>query len=265
VSSGLTDAEIRAGGEGPYRDAEMYDRRYRTRDEDTRFYVELARSGRGPVLELGAGSARVAAAIARTGIEVVAVEREAAMIERANAKLAREPLPIEIVRSSIERLQLRRRFRLVIAPFNVFMHFYARPQIEAALASVARHLAPGGRFAFDVRMPSFEELSRSPDRSFRVRSSWPQHRESEVFSYDPVKQVELVTTVFESPSGSSFIVPLSHRQFFPAELEALLHYNGFEILDRYGDFARRPLDERSESQVIVARARPARRGRSRSL
>lgn len=259
MSSPLTDAEVRAGSEGPYRDPEVYDRRYVDRDEDVKFYVELVRRSRGPVLELGAGSGRVTLAIAREGVEVVAVEREPAMIAQAKVKLRAEPdLRVAIVQAPIERLRLKRRFRWVIAPFNVFMHFYTRPEIEAALAAVERHLAPGGRFAFDVRMPSFEELSRKPDHGYRVRSSWPAYHESEVFTYDPVKQVELVTTVYWAPKKETFIVPLSHRQFFPAELEALLHYNGFEIVERYGDFTRRPLDAESESQVIVARKRPRR-------
>ena len=36
--------------------------------------------------------------------------------------------------------------------------------------------------------------------------------------------------------GEPFMTPLAHRQFFPAELEALLHYNGFSIEKLEGDF-----------------------------
>jgi hypothetical protein len=50
-------------------------------------------------------------------------------------------------------------------------------------------------------------------------------------------------------------IPLSHRQFFPAELEGLLHYNGFALEARYGDFDRQPPGGDEESQVLVARPR----------
>ena len=50
-------------------------------------------------------------------------------------------------------------------------------------------------------------------------------------------------------------VQLSHRCFFPAELEALLHYNGFEVLARYGDFEQGELRGDSESQVLVCALR----------
>ena len=41
---------------------------------------------------------------------------------------------------------------------------------------------------------------------------------------------------FEPNGGELFMTPLAHRQFFPAELEALLHYNGFSIEKLEGDF-----------------------------
>jgi hypothetical protein len=159
-------------------------------------------------------------------------------------------------------MRLRRRFPLVIAPFNVLMHLYTRRDLERGLASCRIHLAPRGRLAFDVLMPDLRALIRDPDRYYRGRpirdpSSRRRYAYSEAFEYDVVQQTQMVTSAFRSLDDprDTFVRPLAHRQFFPAELEALLHYNGFAIEARYGDFARGPLDAWSESQVIVARAR----------
>ncbi len=48
---------------------------------------------------------------------------------------------------------------------------------------------------------------------------------------------------------------LTHRCWFPAELEAVLHYEGFEVLEHLGDFEGEPLDESHDSQVLVCRPR----------
>lgn len=48
-------------------------------------------------------------------------------------------------------------------------------------------------------------------------------------------------------------VQLAHRQFYPAELEALLHYNGFEMTQRLGGFDGQVLSPVSTEQVICAR------------
>ena len=60
------------------------------------------------------------------------------------------------------------------------------------------------------------------------------------------------------PVEEGFITPLAHRQFYPCEMEALLHYNGYDVTALYGDFARGPLVQRSD--VMVWHARPAQRG-----
>ena len=55
------------------------------------------------------------------------------------------------------------------------------------------------------------------------------------------------------------MTPLAHRQFYPQELEALLHYNGLEITGRFGDFFESPVDQ--SSVLMVLRCRAAKKGR----
>jgi hypothetical protein len=59
---------------------------------------------------------------------------------------------------------------------------------------------------------------------------------------------------FEPLGGEAFTTPLTHRQFHPQELEALLHYNGFQIVELLGDFEGPP-SETTQSLVIVAKPR----------
>ena len=57
------------------------------------------------------------------------------------------------------------------------------------------------------------------------------------------------------------MTPLAHRQFYPREMEALLHYGGFDVTELYGDFDRGPLVQTSD--VMVWHARPRRAPRPR--
>ena len=45
------------------------------------------------------------------------------------------------------------------------------------------------------------------------------------------------------------------RIFYPQELEALLHYNGFTVLEQYGDYDHGPLTAASRTMVYVCRLR----------
>lgn len=275
MSKPLTPKEARhaileAGTRAHYEDGAYYDQAYRRRREDVAFYVEEAtrslKHGKGSVLELGAGTGRIAISMARAGADVVCVDLVPAMLERAETRVAKETRAVRerltFKQGDMRSVRLRKRFPLVVAPFNTFMHLYELRDVERALATVKAHLAPRGRFVFDVMVPDAGALARDPMRVYRAPAiRWPsdgkKYRYGETFHYDPIRQVQLVTMIFEDPddADNTFITPLAHRQFFPAELEALLHYNGFSIEERFGDFERGALLPDSESQIIVARAR----------
>ena len=260
------ERRIARGAVAHYEDAAYYDSTYKRRREDVRFYVELAAEATGPVLELGAGTGRVALELARAGKLVVAVDAVPAMLARAQEKAERLPRDararLSLRRGDLRSVRLRAKFPLVIAPFNVFMHLYTRRDLARAFATVRHHLAPGGRFVFDVLMPDLRAMVRNPGRLYRgPRMTDPRtgavYHYFESFEYDVVRQVQLVSMVFQSATelADLRVLPLSQRQFFPEELLALLDANGFALVSRWGGFDRSPLDGDSDSQIIVARVR----------
>jgi SAM-dependent methyltransferase len=263
---------IARGAVAHYQDASYYDLAYKRRRKDVRFYVELSRASKGAVLELGAGTGRVALELARDGKTVVAVEPSVPMLQRAKEKAAALPAAAQakltFKKGDMRSLRLKQTFPLVIAPFNVFMHLYSRVDLERALATVRAHLAPRGRFVFDVLMPDLRAMVRDPGRMYRCpRVIHPdtgrEYEYFEAFDYDPLREVQLMSLVFQSVDELEDlrVLPLSQRQFFPQELDLLLHYNGFVIEQVWGDFDKSPRTGDSESQIVVcslARGKPAR-------
>jgi len=248
-----------------YRDARYYDHAYSRYKPDIAFYVELATALGGPVLELGGGTGRVAIPIAKAGIDVVCVDLMESMLDRARVRLAKLPRAlrdrIELVQGDLRTVDLGRRFPLVISPFNVLMHLYTRQDVEAALATVRRHCARGGRFAFDVLLPDPASLALDPMRFYKSRPithprDGARYGYAESFEYDHDAQVQTTVIRFERlEDGEELFDRLMQRQYFPRELEALLHYNGFEVLRHDGGFDGAPIGSASDSQVVIARPR----------
>jgi SAM-dependent methyltransferase len=274
----LIDDLVDAGSREHYADAALYDYEYRRRRADVTFYRELARRRGGPVLDLGAGSGRLAIQLARDGHEVVAVDRSPAMLARLHERVAALPAAaasrIAIVAGDLCTFEVRRKFPLVIAAFNTVEHLYTRGEVAALLARVAAHLTPGGAFAFDVQLPDLAWLLRDPNKRWaRTRFTDPTTGRPTFYStnhdYDPIGQIALIRIYYEPVDGKgpTKIIKLSQRKFFPAELEALVAHAGFRMVERYGDFAWQPLDGRAESQVLICeRARrsvPARKRHKR--
>jgi SAM-dependent methyltransferase len=262
---GGRDRELEVGSRAHYEDPAYYTHAYARRDEDVSFYVELAASHGGPVLEYGIGNGRIALPLARRGVQVTGVDLSAEMLGDLRAKLAAEPelaRRVKMRRGDMRSARLGRRFPLIICAFNTLLHLYDRRDFERFFARVHEHLAPGGSFVLDVSMPSAEELARDPNRAyhtprFRHPTAKDVVRYTERFDYDPVRQVLFVWIEFTPSSRprEGWVTPLAHRQIFPQELEALLHYNGFVIERISGDFQGSPLDRHSDTMVLHCRHR----------
>src|SRR5690606_12768957 len=147
----------------------LYDLQYATYRDDIGYYLRLADDMGSPVLELGAGTGRVTAALARAGHAVVAVDAAATMLERAASRLAEAGLAgsVELVNADMRTLDRGTTYPPGIAPFNTLMHLYTLADQDAALARVRAHLEPGGVFAFDLYVPRF-----GPMGVVRVEPYW---------------------------------------------------------------------------------------------
>jgi SAM-dependent methyltransferase len=258
------DRELEAGSLAHYEDPAYYSATYGRRIEDVAYYVALAVRTGGPVLEYGIGNGRIALPIARHGAEVVGVDHSGPMLADLRARLTREPPEVRArvtaVRGDMRRVRLRRRFPLVLVPFNTALHLYERRDVETFLERVREHLAARGRLVVDLSMPPLADLIREPSRPFHApRFLHPTAGEvvknREYFDYDPVRQVLFVTFEFEPTADPrrSWMTPLCHRQFFPREWEALLHYNGFVVQKVDGDFQGGPLTSASDVMIWHAR------------
>jgi SAM-dependent methyltransferase len=264
-------AALAAGTLEHYEDAALYDHEYKRRRDDIRWYRALAAreldlaDRHRPILELGCGSGRTLIPLLRDGWSVTGIDAAPAMLERCRARLRRLPPAVaaraELVRADFREVSLGRRFPLVICPFNAFMHLYTRADVERFLSVVRAHLAPGGLFAFDVLNPDLAWLSRDPRKRWaRTRFRHPRTGRMTYYStsvsYDAALQIAFMRIYYEAETGGrTRTVRLTHRQFFPLELEALLHYNGFTIEAHEGGFDGESLVPESEEQVLCCRSR----------
>jgi SAM-dependent methyltransferase len=118
---------------------------------DLPIWHELAERAGGPVLELGAGTGRVALDLAAHGYEVTALDSDPALLEELAARAKRAGVGVETVVADARRLARKpAAFALVIAPMQ-FLQVVGGPAGRAdVLRGVARALRPGGLFATAV-------------------------------------------------------------------------------------------------------------------
>jgi SAM-dependent methyltransferase len=210
--------------------------------------------------------------IARLGLHVTGLDIVPGMLELARRKSA--GLPARWVEGDARSFDLGERFRLVFLTGNAFQAFLTRADQEALFERVHAHLQPGGLFAFETRNPRWTDL---PPRDEPYLGSFPrlETREEELLNtqtdasgrevrvsntqaYDHVAQILHLTSYRRWREGEeerTNVTRIALRFTFPQELDALLHYNGFAIERRYGDWNGEPLSGASPSIIMVCRAR----------
>jgi SAM-dependent methyltransferase len=236
----------------------LYDLENRDFTPQGPFYLALAQQTGDLVLELGCGTGRITIPLARHGVAITGLDIVPGMLEQARRKAA--DLPIDWVEADARTFQIPTTFRLIYATTGAFHHMLERADQEALLARVRAHLAPDGLFAFDVGTSQVigdmsEEqpwFSYADEQGREVRVSGTCH-------YDSLRQVytEAAYRRWQAADGRevTHYSPLEMCFFYPQELEALLHYNGFTVLEQYGDYNRSPLTAESRTMIYVCRPR----------
>jgi SAM-dependent methyltransferase len=108
--------------------------------------IPVPGSGLGRVLDVGAGSGRVALALARAGHRVTAIDLDAELLEALRARAG--GLDIETVRADARLFELDRRdFALCLAPMQTLQLLGGATGRLEFMRQARAHLAPGGLLA----------------------------------------------------------------------------------------------------------------------
>jgi SAM-dependent methyltransferase len=241
--------------------ARFYDAAYERSPQvggDADFYRALAREGAGPVLELGCGTGRVLLRIAEDGFPCTGLDASCHMLDALRAK-SRFP-NLRLAHAPMQRFDLGQdRFTLIFAAFRVFQHLYTVEDQLACLACVRRHLAPGGRLAFDVFAPRVARMAeaRPEEVDLRFELNGESVTRYATVTPDPIEQILRIHFRYERARGGEVVgndeASFKMRWFWRFELEHLLARAGFGEVTLYGDFDRRPIAADTPAFIVVAR------------
>ncbi len=133
---------------------------------DLALWLELAAATPGPILDVGAGTGRVALVLARAGHAVHALERDPVLLDALRARAA--GLPVTCVAADACAFSLEEeRFGLCIVAMQTILLLADRP---AFLRCARAGLRPGGVLAVALLGAGVEpfELELEPDRTARA-------------------------------------------------------------------------------------------------
>lgn len=214
--------------------------------------VELAHGA--PVLELGAGTGRLAIPLATTGLEVVALDASIEMLDRLRANdRAGLVEPVVADMSSFAGALPDRRFGVVVCAFNTILNLADDAAIAACLADVAAVLQPDGIVVIEAIVPA-------DPADVPIRSLTPAQVRTEAVVFVETN-VDTTTGRLEGrhveiADGAVRTRPWSIVLCGPDRLDAAAASVGLHRRHRWQDWNRQPFDDESTMHVSIYASGP---------
>jgi SAM-dependent methyltransferase len=247
--------------------ARLYDLDLADDPGDLDLYLALAARTGGPIIELGAGTGRLAVPLAVAGHRVTAVDIDPAMLDRARRR-ATDAGPtvvdrLEFVQADMLDLEpaAEPAHRLGFIGLNSLFLLGERDAQRAAFAAVARHLVVGGLAIADVWLPDADDLARFDGRLILeyVRTD-PETghlvTKTAAAEHDATNGTVELTTIFEEGGPGTAAVRWIRRDRLrlvsPDELRGFAEAAGLEVEVIAGGYDLRPLGPGDDRAILVA-------------
>jgi len=122
-------------------------------DADLGLWRELAAGRGGPILDLGAGTGRVALDLAARGHEVTAVDVDPELVAACGRRARGRSLPVTAIAADVRSLKLDVRHPLAILPMQVAQLMGSDEGRRQMLQALLEVLSPGGLVAVTLADP----------------------------------------------------------------------------------------------------------------
>jgi SAM-dependent methyltransferase len=248
--------------------ARLYDLDLQDDPGDLDLWTALAAEADGPVLELMAGSGRIAVPLAEEGHEVTAVDVDLAMLARARARAeAAGPAVaarLTLVAADIAApdLRLEDRFRLAFVALNSILLLPSRAAQRAVWATMAAHLAPGGVAVVDTWLPDAHDLARYDGR-LHLEYHRPDPEtgrwvtKTAAAQHDAATQTVALTTIYEEGDPGEPTCRWVRRDVVRLvtadELRVMAEAAGLDVELVAGGYDLEPLGPHDDRALVIAR------------
>lgn len=246
--------------EYPKNFSRFYDNIYRKiRDgADSDYFHQLIKETEGKILEIGVGTGRHFIRALNEGADIYGIDISSSMLDILYRKLDRKEHHRISMQSMVD-FSFDFRFKLILAPFRVFMHLIEKEEQIMALNNVYRHLVPGGKFIFDAFVPDTGILHHGLDKQTDFDDEYePGKRLKRIVSSMPDLVNQVLNVLFrlewEEDDGlktEEWQFPM--RFFFRYELEHLIERSDFEEYSIIGDYEGNPLDKNSREFIVICK------------
>ena len=218
-------------------------------------FIDSYTDGQAEILDLACGGGRHSIGLARKGNRLTAVEIGGYPVRRAEEIVREEKLPVEFIRADIRKIAFKEKFEIAFLICGQLGHFSPADSREIFRNS-ARALKPGGTFI--IHLMAFNEN----DRSSYVQ--WYKEKEPFYFEHPSVvhreqyyvadQRVKIIRDfAVDTVTRQNRLFGISEKYYHEKELRDFADSSGLTLSEKYGDYNKNPLTEKSSSNIYIFR------------
>ena len=240
-----------------YKHPTLYDDQYWWKKDDIEFYKKIISSG-SKVLELGAGTGRLALPILRHNVDYYGLELSPEFSSFTNNKLSDLYDEDRIIKGDMVDFDLDMKFDYIFIAFNSFLHVLSNKDADSCFKSIKRHLNKDGKFILDILVPHPLFLYRPKNHTLPVMDFKDSETGElvEIFEsseYNNETEIcDIHWTYKYREKATEEVFNYQMKMYYPDTINRLFIDNQFNIEKVYGDYDMGDFNEDSHLQIYIA-------------
>ncbi|MBT7900277.1 MAG: class I SAM-dependent methyltransferase [Candidatus Marinimicrobia bacterium] len=244
-------------GTNIYTEPALYDAVNWWKNNDIQFITDMADEIGGSVLELAAGTGRLAIEIMDKGQSYLGVDSSQEFVDYANQKIKSKGFDGRVIWGDMRTFSLPNTYDFIFIGFNSFFHLLTNDDALACLTQAYTHLSNQGKFVIDLFIPDPSFLYKDENKLYHVTNfTWPEDGSKGMVKernhYNDETQINHIWWYFykenmDDPSLFEFDM----HMIYPDTMDRLLTEAGFTIEKKYGNHDKTPFNEESDYQIYV--------------
>jgi SAM-dependent methyltransferase len=232
--------------------ADIYDEVFAWVDDTVPSVSVLAQLADGNgVLELGAGTGRIAIPLAQQGVEVHAVEVSEEMIKLLESKAATAHAPVTVHKADMCDVDLGVKFGVVFLSHNTLSALSTQDEQLMCIRSAARHVRDDGSLLIDQGIPGAGTFKL--DGTLRHTRSGQDGVWMIAQRHDETAQQVISQRIRISKEGF-FSGTIKGRYIWPSELDLMARLAGLRTAARWSDWDRNQFGP--SSRTLISQFQP---------
>ena len=234
---------------------QLYDDQFWWKKDDIEFWKsELLKDSTKKILELGAGTGRLAGPLAKEGADYTGIDISKDYVRYAQHKFLKVK-NVKFIEANMINFNLKKNFDYIFIGFNSFLHLMKNKDAYRCLESIKNHMYANSKFFIDIFVPHPLILHRPENIRLHIldfynTSAQKEQSITELLTYNPKNEIADIEWFYTDNDGSidnKFIFKM--KMYYPDTMNKIIIDSGFKIIDFWGSYEKTNFTENSNLQI----------------